>query len=199
MRKVVREYDVYTYQELEEDAKERARKTISDSIVEMNFQYLEEDLLTIMEEDYDLKESNVNLHYSLGYCQGDGLSFDCKDLLESKYFKNKMYEGLTKNEKISLSKMISKGEFSIFTKRSGCHLYQYALHSDVQTITNFYHWGKNKEDLVNKIQKKISIIYMAICKRLEKIGYQCYDVEEEDIERYVEDYDIEFTQCGNVF
>lgn len=199
MRKVVREYEVYSYEELDEEAKERARQKISQSIVEMNFNYLEEDLLTILEEDYDLKEDNVTLHYSLSYSQGDGLSFDCKDLLESKYFKNKMYDGLTVNEKISLSKMINKGELSLFTKRSGCHLYEYALHSDVQAITNFYHWGKNKEDLVEKILKKLGKVYMDICNRLEKIGYQCYEVAEEDIERYVYDYEIEFDKAGYIF
>ena len=64
MRKVVKEYEVYSYQELEEEAKERARERISESIVEMNFDYLEEDLLTILEEDYNLKEDNVDIHYS---------------------------------------------------------------------------------------------------------------------------------------
>lgn len=199
MRKVVREYEVYSYQELEEEAKERARQTISQSIVEMNFDYLEEDLLTILEEDYDLKESNVDLHYSLSYCQGDGLSFDCKDLLESKYFKNKMYENLSIGEKISLSKMLSKGELSLFTKRSGNHLYQYSLHSDVQAITNFYHWGKNKEALVDKILHKLGKVYMEICSRLEKIGYERYNVEEKEIEEYIDAYDIEFCKTGHIF
>lgn len=199
MRKVVREYEVYSYQELEEEAKERARQTISQSIVEQNFDYLEQDLLTLLEEDYGLKEDNVTLHYSLTYCQGDGLSFDCRDLLESKYFKDKMYEGLSVGEKISLSKMINKGELSLFTKRSGCHLYQYALHSDVQTITNFYHCGKNKERLVEKIVKKLGGVYMAICNRLEKIGYECYNVEEYDIEEYIDAYDIEFDKAGYIF
>ena len=199
MRKVVIEYEVYSYQELEEEAKERARETISKSIVEQNFDYLEQDLLTLLEEDYGLKENNVTLHYSLTYCQGDGLSFDCKDLLESKYFKDKMYEGLTVNEKISLSKMINKGELNLFTKRSGNHLYQYSLHSDVQAITNFYHWGKNKEELVEKIVKKLGRVYMAICDRLEKIGYDCYNVEECDIEEYIDAYDIEFDKVGYVF
>ena len=199
MRKVVREYEVYSYEELGEEAKERARQTISEAIVEQNFDYLDEDLLTILSEDYDLKEDNIKLHYSISYCQGDGLSFDCKDLLESKYFKNKMYEGLTVNEKISLSKMINKGELSLFTKRSGCHLYQYALHSDVQALTNFYHWGKNKEELVEKIIKKLGRVYMEICDRLEKIGYECYNVEECDIEEYIDAYDIEFDKAGYVF
>lgn len=199
MRKIIREYEVYSYQELKEEAKERARQTIANSIIEMNFEYLEEDLLTLLEEDYNLKENNVDLHYSLSYCQGDGLSFDCKDLLESKYFKNKMYENLSVGEKISLSKMISKGELSLFTKRSGNHLYEYSLHSDVQAITNFYHWGKNKEALVDKIIHKLGNVYMEICSRLEKIGYQCYEVSEEDIERYVYDYEIEFDKLGYIF
>ena len=199
MRKVVREYEIYSYKELEGEAKEKARDTISQIIVDTNFGCLKEDLYEILECDYDLKADNVDINYSLSYCQGDGLSFNCQDLLESKYFREKMYLGLSVNEKISLSKMINKGELSLFTKRSGCHLYQYALHSDVQALTNFYHWGKNKEELVEKVVKKLGRVYMEICGRLEKVGYSCYEVEEWEIEEYAECCLMQFTKDGTEF
>lgn len=79
MRTVTETYNVYTYAELSEEAKEKA-----------NQWYLDDSLRNeIFSEIYteDLKSlfpgSDLKMQYSLGYCQGDGLNIYGKlDLMD---------------------------------------------------------------------------------------------------------------------
>lgn len=190
-------YEVYKYEELEERIKDKIRNDIGEDIVSNNFENLEWELNLILEEKYNI--IGAKLHYSLTYSQGDGLSFDCSDLLESKYIKDKLYLRLNHYEKVMLTKMLKNNELKIFTKRSGNHLYEYALPTDVRIIDDFDRWTKNKEELSNKVQKILGELYMEICNTLEKIGYQCYEVSEQEIIDYIEVNELEFHPNGNIF
>jgi len=74
MQTITREYQVFKFEELSEEAKQ----TVIDQYYEHEHQYgydfLEDDILEELKQ-IDQYFSDVKLCYSLSYCQGDGLSF----------------------------------------------------------------------------------------------------------------------------
>ena len=64
-------YNVYTYNELSEDAKENVRKWYLDGMTDLSFVFAED-----CEQDlYNLfGENDLEVQYSLGYCAGDGFN-----------------------------------------------------------------------------------------------------------------------------
>ena len=68
MRIVTKEYKICTYSELSEDAREKACQDYLDDQDPYIFSH---DLIADLENETGFK--NLRPHYSLGYCQGDGL------------------------------------------------------------------------------------------------------------------------------
>lgn len=72
----IKEIQVFEYDELSEDAKEKA-------LIEHNenndYYFLEEDLSEYLKqllEENGIKSDDVKLEYDLSYCQGDGVNFE---------------------------------------------------------------------------------------------------------------------------
>lgn len=196
MRKI--ELEVYKYEELEEEVKEVVREKISELIVDLRFDWLKEDLQEILACEYDLHD--CELRYSLSYCQGDGLSFDCDNLLESSYIMNKIKEKLNKNEKAMLTSMIKKYQLSKIVSHNTNNHYCYASEYDIDIKLGYgwYDLTKKQQELIDKIQNIVVEVYLEICSKLECEGYNCYNVSEEDIVDMIKGNEWEFYEDGEM-
>jgi len=75
MKTITKQYKVYKFEELNQEAKDRAIKDFYD--IE-DYSFLSDDLtesLKALLEQKKVKYENIRLLYSLSYCQGDGLCF----------------------------------------------------------------------------------------------------------------------------
>ena len=89
MRKetITKTYEIYTYDELNEDAKERVRKELTESIIEDRFNWLLQDMCEWLKAHYNLDVDDID--YSLCHCQGDGVSFTKQRVLSYTNLKNR--------------------------------------------------------------------------------------------------------------
>ena len=77
MKTITKEYKVFTYDELSEEAKEKVRNMFGQDDAQIQSDMLEEDFTYKLKEDHPYFE-NPKFQWRLICCQGDGLSFSCK-------------------------------------------------------------------------------------------------------------------------
>ena len=78
---------IYKFDELKENIKEKLIESEKLTQIEKNFYSLNDDLENYLEEKYNIK--NIEIDYSLGYCQGDGVCFYKKSIINSNIVNNK--------------------------------------------------------------------------------------------------------------
>lgn len=192
---ITKTVNIYQFDELNDEAKETARQSITKCIIEDRFCFFSEDLQEIASENYDLNAARF--YYSLSNCQGDGLMFECDDILDSSYIYDRVCAKLTTEETKRAAELIKDGRYKFYTRNSKNHYY-YAHKNDVDYDVFGLEFDSDY-DLAEKIQSIIADIYMSICKEIERIGYNCYDVSEEDIIDYIMLNEFEFTADGNIY
>ena len=191
MRIEERSYEVYEYVELNDDAKQKAFEKVSEMIIDDRFEWLKADLED--ELNYKWKIDDAEVFYSLSYSQGDGLHFITSDLLTTPVVEE-VKKHLTEAD-ASLFDMLLP-DASCYTKHDN-NFYEYASKYDVRC-----EWCDEDEydaDAISRIEKAIESVYLSICNRLEKIGYDCYDVNDEDVIDYCLVCEIEFFKSGLIF
>ena len=172
MKTITKEYQVYTYDELSEEAKEKVRNSfgINDSDIETDT--LKDGFKYLIEEKYPYFE-DTDFIWSLGNSQGDGLSFS--STLNLKLFIEKELPNL--KHKKAMAELV----FSVIS-RSNRGNYCYPLESDIDfeynyTNKSFDHLEKLfNDEVLPVIQKK----YMEVCNELEKRGYDAYNYLDSD-------------------
>lgn len=107
MKTIIKEYQVYDYLELSEEAKERVRQDlfINDDIRNKFFEQDTNEYLKTL-----FSKSNLRVQYSLGYCQGDGFNiygeFNLYDILD--------IIDLNEKEKRTIEFYLEKSDYYIF-------------------------------------------------------------------------------------
>lgn len=198
MRKL--EVNVYKFNELKKQVQTEVIAKIREWKIEDAFKDLKDYLYEVLEYTYDLKVNK--LIYSLSYSQGDGLSFSCSDLLESKYILNEIKQNLSRYEKAMFTKLRNNG--IIYYLKSECNTghYCYASKNQLELQLDQYPYGNYttefKEKLYDKILDIVGDVYMDICKDLETIGYGCYNVSDKEVIDYINDLELEFFENGEV-
>lgn len=169
MRKFTTEHTVYNFDELSEDAKQKAIENYREG---EDFPFLTDDMLYKLEEL--LKENKIkyditpNVYYSLSYCQGDGA----------------MFEGL-----------VYWKQYQIRIKQSG-HYYHYNSKTfDIDLINGNNISMKTYE----KTEAEFNELYVQICKELEQYGYDQieYATSDETISTYLREEFNEFYKDGS--
>jgi hypothetical protein len=156
----------------------------------------------MLEEDFDyqLKENhryfkNPKFHWSLGYCQGDGLSFSC-DIDVSEFLK-----AYYPNMKISIYDAICNIIYT-FQSHGNCGRYYFASKNDIDFELEYYDKEyKGIENLCYEILEHVRQVYMTVCKEFEKQGYSAYEY------LYSEEYaretstanEMQFLKDGTIF
>ncbi len=187
------EIKVYRFDELSETAKEKAIELWYEN---EDYPFLSEDILSFI-SDNDTFFSNVKLQYSLGYCQGDGLSFsgsfDFVKWVNEKY-----------NFKESIKNALIKIIYSVeSTGNSG--RYCYASKNDI-TFDESLNSGilsdlSNLYQLIDDIVSDISDYYIDLCEKAEKYGYSVLDyrMNESEMNDLCTANDYYFYESGEMY
>jgi hypothetical protein len=177
MKTITKQYNIYTFDELSQKAKDRARedfnKDMDDPFLEDNLrEYIHEELkdagYTVSGVSTSANPS-IKPFYSLSYCQGDGLMFE-SDLKETK----------TGN---------------IYTIKHAGHYYH-------ERSTEINGYDKDGNDLDDEILKTFeNDIYIPICERVAQRGYdeiEYYNSEESFAETCTAN-EYAFLENGEIF
>lgn len=186
--------NLYNINELKESVKNKLIEKEKEYLINSNFEFLKE----ILEEM--LNEKNIDykdISYSLGYCQGDGLNFTSDMVLD--------YERLEKQKNLNpfeeyLFKNLDKKKYKFIIDRliEGYNL-KIAKHNYHYEHCNTTHFeGDIEEFLSDEILKEFKLIYNKICYELEKEGYNCYEVSDEEAIESLLNYGEVFDEQGRI-
>lgn len=211
MRKIVKEINIYNFEELKENIQNKLISDFGEILINDNFEFLEEDLSRKLEEDY--KMNDYKIEYSLSYSQGDGLCFynNQYNLLSYTVLKNNDIKNANVFEKYLIENNLvndillnylndgyNLGIFksdSRYTHAHTCNIdYEYYYNNDLgleeQTSIN---------DCIAQFKNELYKIYLNICIELEKYGYKCYDVSDNEVKSYIIDNEYEFLENGKIY
>ena len=192
----IMETEVYTFDELSDGAKENAIEKFREDKEYLYLDHFYEDCV------YQLKELgfvNPKIQYSLGYCQGDGLSFEADKYirLEDLYI-----EELGKGKEYTAQLLADNSTF-ICTGNEG--RYCYASTSDIDLYIENYNSAINTDceninNVVDVVRGKLEDLYIDICNDLEKQGYDEieYQLSDECIIEDIQCNEYEFTEEGKL-
>ena len=178
---------VYEFKDLDKEARDYAKSKY--------YEFEDYSFLT-----YDLTESlkdkapywkDINLQYSLSYSQGDGLSFS-GELDIDLFLKTKMPQ-------IKRMKVMKEFIYKIYSTGNRGH-YTYASRNDVDIDFN-YQTGKEYKRLEKQafyILDAVRDDYLALCKKLEKEGYEIleYRMDDDEFQEHCEANNYEFDVNG---
>lgn len=209
MRTITVDYKVYKYNELDESAKEKVKRWYLDGQSACFFtEDCKEDLYNLF------GENDLDVQYSLAYCQGDGFNIygeiDAESILKCLENHNggtqfAEYENvLTDKEKKTILHYAGEvGRIKIPMNNRYC--YSLADYIDIKDNWEYdldvYSGYKNINlGVLEKFEALVRDIFNKLCKSYENWGYEYfYEISEEDLEDVCEANGYEFLEDGTVF
>lgn len=209
MRTATVEYKVYKYNELTDEAKEKVKRWY----LEGQEPYIFSEMVT--EDLYNLFGKNeLEVQYSLGYCQGDGLNiygkvdteniFKCLEEhrggTQLKEFENLLTD---KEKKTILNYVAECGKIELPCNDRYCYcITDYVDIADdwEYQLENYSGYKNINKEVLEKFEELIKGIFKTLCKGYEKEGYEYfYEISEEDLEEVCTANEYEFLVDGTVF
>lgn len=207
MRKIVKEINIFNFEELKPEVQEKIINDFKEILINDNFEVLEENYNYMLKENYNL--CDYEIEYSLSYCQGDGFCFysDRYNLLSYTVLKNKDIKNANVFEKYLIeNNLINDILLNYLNDGYNLGIFKSDRHySHARTCYIDYEYYNNddEEETINKyidmIADRLYTVYLSICNDMEKIGYSCYDVLDEEAKDYIIDNDYEFLENGEVY
>lgn len=208
MRTVVTETKVYTYDELNDKAKEKVKQWLLDD--EFRSQILHE----IMEEDlYNLFGVHLKAQFSLGCCQGDGVNIYGEISAENilRMINSGSYGGLSEKYKNYLTE---KEQRTILAYADICPLislpkngrYCYSLADRIDFSDDWIYeleracYKNINEAAILIFEKMVQEIFGELCCEYETMGYKyLYEMDDEEAKETCAANGYEFTADGRWF
>lgn len=209
MRTETVEYRVYKYNELSDEAKEKVKEWYLKGQEPFIFtEIVKEDLNCLF------GKNNLDVQYSLNYCQGDGLNiygeidagtiFECLDKHNGGTQFEEFENVLTNKEKRTILHYAK--ECSPIKLPINNH-YCYSLADYIDIVED---WGYQLEyyseysninlEALKKFEKLVRNIFHKLCKHYEEWGYDYfYEISDEELEEMCEDNEYEFLEDGTIF
>ena len=199
METITREYQVYTYDELSESAKEKVREWYIDD--DMRPQIFAEDVDMWLSENF--RESDLKVQFSLGYCQGDGLNIYGKvyhtDLLDKIDWSD-----FTAKEKKFILWAVNRYQF--YTEIPSNWRYCYCIADradfadDLRTDLESDCMRGINESALEKWDSACIDYFETLCGDFEKSGYKyLYEPDEDEIIDMCAANEWKFTEEGKIF
>ena len=203
------EYNVYKFNELSDDAKEKVKEW-----------YLEGQESFIFTDDckqdlYNLfGKNNLEVEYSLGCCQGDGFNiygkidaesiFNCLEKHNGGTQLEQFEDVLTEKEKRTIlhyAKECRDIELPSNNRYTYCMAYHIDIVDDWEYQLDYHSCYKNiNVEVLKKFEKLVQELFETLCNTYEKWGYEYfYEVSEEDLEEICEINEWEFLEDGTIF
>ena len=205
--KVVKELELYKYEELSSEAKEKAKKDYLDNLEPVLFtDMVETDLKTVF------PNSDLKVQYSLSYSQGDGLSvygsLDFEDIFN--ILKGNDYPSLTESIVPFTEKEIKTlrfyaneiGGFKINENPRYLFFCEWDYNFADDWVDTFESDGFSsvQTELIFRFEKAVKIIMCRYCKKWEDAGYDFfYEVEDDAMKEMSEGNDWEYLGDGTLY
>lgn len=197
-------YDVYTYDELSDEAKEKVKDEFLRVRQEYESDVFSDSCGTMLKELFP--NSDLKIEYSLSYSQGDGFntygSLDVNDLINvdlSAYpFKDSKY--ITPlSDKTAIKSACEKAEISdIEVPENG--RYGYSMADRIELVPS-YEVELSDEDvaLLNELEKFAQDVMGVFNSQCETDGYDWfYEATDEEVKDWADANDYEFTEDGEL-
>jgi hypothetical protein len=209
MRTATIDYEVYKYEELTEEAKEKVKTWYLEG---QEPYFFSDDCKMDLENLFGKNELDVQ--FSLSYCQGDGFNIYGKiyaeDIIECLEKHNggtqlaEFEDVLTEKEKKTILNYAKEcGAINLPMNNRCC--YSLANYIDIADDWEYqleyysYYTNINTETL-KKFETLVRDIFGKLCKSYEKWGYEFfYEISDEDLEEFCEANEYEFLADGTVF
>lgn len=192
----IREFNVYRYAELSEDAKEKVREWYLEGQSELSYIFTGDCLMRLSEL---FPNSDLKVEYSLNYCQGDGFNIYGEIRLEE--LLEKIAENFTEKEMQFFKWAFSEYDTS-YTMASNNH-YCYCICSRNDFMENIFYEMNNwyfrniPEKTMEKFNKLAGEYLDNLCEEFEENGYDFfYEISDEDLQEHCEANDYEFLEDG---
>lgn len=202
-------YNVYQYNELSAEAKEKVKQWYLDGQPEFIFT---DDCKQDLENLFG--KNDLDVQYSLASCQGDGFNiygeidaesiFKCLENHNGGTQLAKFENVLTEKEKKTILHYATEcGKIKLPMNSRYC--YSLADYIDIKEDWGYdlkaYSGYKNiNMEALEKFEKLVRDIFGTLCGSYEKWGYEFfYEISEEDLEEMCEANGYEFLEDGTVF
>ena len=209
MRTATVEYEVYKFSELSAEAKEKVKQWYLDGQPEFIFtEDCKEDLKSLF------GKNNLDVQYSLGYCQGDGFNiygeidaesiFECLEEHRAGTQFAEFENMLTDKEKktiLNYANECGKIELPINNRYCYCIADYIDIADNWEYDLEVYSNYKNiNKEALEKFESLVKGIFKKICAIYEKWGYEFfYEISDEDLEEVCEANEYEFLEDGTIF
>lgn len=196
MKIVTKEYKVYAFNELSEESKEKVRQFYLDGQETFIFT---DDCNQMLSELFP--QSALKVEYSLGYCQGDGLTI-YGNIFPSEIL-NHIKSSFTEKELKFFAHLFlafGEGMFNIPHSRSPFYSEQDYL-SDYLSDLEYCHYRNIPYELINKFERLANDYIRELCGKMEEAGYEFFyeAPNDEDLADWCEVNEYEFTADGKLF
>jgi hypothetical protein len=198
MREITKKFNVYKYNELTEEQKEKVLSKLSDINTE-NIEWYNCTLEDFKNKLQKIGFSNAEIHFSGFWSQGDGACFDAeldiKQLILYLINQNK-----TKFKKLLSFNVFEFIEGKIIRNPSANHY----SHEMTRTTDIYLNTGKNYkrlEKLISEFDKEIESIRLKYCYKIYRTLEKEYDylTSREAIEETISCNEYEFTEEGEIY
>lgn len=204
MRTITVEYNIYEYDELSDKAKDKVKETIiSWREPEHYREFVIDDLKHLF------PNSDLDVQFSLSYCQGDGLNIygklDADDILYN--IDLKFENGLLEKYKDYLDENMTN-DISRYANDCGKIIlpentrYCYCIADRCYVGSDWaYELEDNEEENINsmalfKLERLVQNVFSDICKHYEELGYEWfYEISDEECR----DYGYEYYEDGSIY
>ena len=211
MKTITKEYKVYNYSELSEEAKEKAKQWyLDDDFKPMEFTHIYMEDLRYLFPNSDLK-----MQYSLNYCQGDGLNIygnlDVNDVI-ARITENiadesmeKFVNALTEKEIKTIKAYMEVCGKEIELPYNNGH-YEYCIADRTDFAEEWieeleYQMYKNIQvNTIRKLEKIVKEMFTTMSMQYEKYGYEFfYEVDDDTMTEVCEVNEWMFLEDGTFF
>ena len=198
MRTITTVVKIYTFDELSDNAKARVREQYLNSQDVESFtdgckMYIDE----------LLPNSNLDVQFSLNYCQGDGFNIygefsliDLANVLEDKF---------TEKEKRFLKWAFEEtgiNSYKMPMNRHYCYCtaYMHDFTEDLFDALDYDGMRDIRKDTLEKMTREARIYIENLCKSFENDGYKYfYEVSDDELKEWANDFEYEFTENGDIY
>jgi hypothetical protein len=206
MRTATVEYEVYKYNELSEEAKEKVKQWYLEGQEPFVFsEMVKEDLRNLF------GKNNLDVQYSLSYCQGDGLNIYGEIDAESIFKCLEKHNGGTQLAEFE-NVLTDKEKKIIKHYASECGMielpmnsrYCYSLADYIDIAEDWEYrlsdYSNLNTEALEKFEKLVRNMFSKLCKSYEDWGYEFfYEIPEDELEEICEANEYEFLEDGTVF
>ena len=203
------EYELYKYNELSDEAKEKVKQWWLDNQDSYGFTEMVKEDLKCLFGDNDLE-----VQYSLAYCQGDGFNIYGEVDTENIFKCLEEHRGGTQLAEFE-NRLTDKEKKTILHYAEECgaiklpmnnrYSYSMADYIDIADdweydLENYSGYKNINKKALEKFELLVKGIFGKLCRSYEKEGYEYfYEIDEETLEEICEANEYEFLANGKIF